>query len=56
MRDIGFGSYLELLIEVVVHAASIQDRDGAKLIFAKLWRAVKDALCKLWAEGGYAGP
>jgi len=43
------------LIEVVVHAASIQDRDGAKLVFAKLSQATKDALRKLWADGGYAG-
>lgn len=43
-----------LLIAVVVHAASIQDRDGAKLVFAK----IKDRLPRLqliWADGGYAG-
>jgi putative transposase len=43
------------LLEVVVHAASIQDRDGAKLVFAKLSQATKDSLRKLWADGGYAG-
>lgn len=43
------------LLEVVVHAASIQDRDGAKLVFAKLSQAAKDSLRKLWADGGYAG-
>ena len=43
------------LIEVVVHAAGIQDRDGAKLVFDKLSQATKDALQKLWADGGYAG-
>lgn len=43
------------LVEVVVHAANIQDRDGAKLVFAKLSQATKDSLCKLWADGGYAG-
>jgi len=43
------------LIEVVVHAAGIQDRDGAKLVFNKLSQATKDALRKLWADGGYAG-
>ena len=43
------------LIEVVVHAARIQDRAGAKLVFAKLSPATKDALRKLWADGGYAG-
>ena len=40
---------------MVVHAASIQDRDGAQLVFAKLSQATKDALRKLWADGGYAG-
>jgi putative transposase len=43
------------LIEVVVHAASIQNRDGAKLVFAKLSQATKDRLRKLRAECGYAG-
>ena len=32
------------LLEVVVHAASIQDRDGAKLVFSKLSQATKDSL------------
>lgn len=43
-----------LLLGVVVHSASIQDRDGAKLLFEK----VKDKLKSLklvWADGGYAG-
>jgi len=43
-----------LLLAVVVHAASIQDRDGAKLVLAKL----KDRFPRLkliWADGGYAG-
>jgi len=43
------------LLEVVVHAANIQDRDGAKLVFAKLSPATKASLHKLWADGGYAG-
>lgn len=43
------------LIEVVVHAADIQDRDGAKLVFEQLAQTTKDALRKLWADGGYAG-
>ena len=43
------------LIEVVVHAADIQDRDGAKLVFEQLSQTTKDALRKLWADGGYAG-
>ena len=45
---------LGLLLIVVVHVANIQDRDGAKLVFAKVksrfprWRLI-------WADGGYAG-
>ena len=38
---------------VVVHAANIQDRDGAKLAMRKL----ADRFCRLfliWADGGYA--
>jgi len=43
-----------LLLLVVVHQASVQDRDGAKLVLAK----VKDQFPRLklvWADGGYAG-
>ena len=43
-----------LVLAVVVHAADIQDRDGAKLVFGKL----KDGFERLqliWADGGYAG-
>jgi putative transposase len=37
-----------------VHAANLQDRDGAKLVLAKL--AGKFPRLKLiWADGGYAG-
>ena len=43
------------LLEVVVHAANIQDRDGAKLVFAKLADGTKVALQKIWADGGYRG-
>ena len=43
------------LLEVVVHAANIQDRDGAKLVLAKLSQTTKDHLRKLWADGAYAG-
>lgn len=34
------------LLEVVVHAADIQDRDGAKLVFDKLAQSTKQALEK----------
>jgi len=43
-----------LLLCVVVHAANIQDRDGAKLVFARA--KAKCANVRLvWADGGYAG-
>ncbi len=43
------------LIEVVVHAASIQDRDGAMLVLYKLPATTKAHIQKIWADGGYAG-
>jgi putative transposase len=47
---------LGLLLAVVVHPANIQDRDGAKRVFAKArllgsW----PRLGRVWADGGYAG-
>ncbi len=41
---------------VVVHSAKIQDRDGAKLVFARAklkgpWPRMR----RVWADGGYAG-
>ena len=42
------------MIAVVVHAANLQDRDGAKLLFNK----IKDQCPRLkliWADGAYAG-
>lgn len=43
------------LLIVVVHAADIQDRDGAKLALNKLSTATKAQLQKIWADGGYRG-
>lgn len=43
------------LVEVVVHAANIQDRDGAKLVFNKLSEDTKRHLARVWADGGYRG-
>ena len=43
-----------LLIAVVVHAANIQDRDGAKLLLEKL-KGQFSRLKLIWADGGYAG-
>jgi putative transposase len=45
---------LGLLLRVVVHPASLQDREGAKLVLTK----IKDLFPRLqliWADGGYAG-
>jgi putative transposase len=47
---------LGLLLAVVVHPANIQDRDGAKLVFAKAkllgsW----PRMGRVWADGGYVG-
>ncbi len=42
------------MLAVVVHAASIQDRDGAKLVLAKL-KGRFARLKLIWADGGYAG-
>ena len=43
-----------LIIAVVVHAANIQDRDGAKLVMAKITCGFP-RLQLIWADGGYAG-
>jgi putative transposase len=45
---------LGLLLAVVVHAANVQDRDGAKLVLSKLVGRFP-RLWLLWADGGYAG-
>jgi putative transposase len=51
---------LGLIIAIVVHAASLQDRDGARLVLAALAGMVKGRrlfprLKLIWADGGYAG-
>ena len=45
---------LGLLLAVVVTAASVQDRDGAKLLFRRLGGACKK-LRLIWVDGGYRG-
>ena len=45
---------LGLILAVVVHPADVQDRDGAKLVLAKL-RDRFSRLRLIWADGGYAG-
>ena len=45
---------LGLLLAVVVHAASVQDRDGARQVLGRINK--RFARLKLvWADGGYAG-
>ena len=43
-----------LVLSVVVHAADVQDRDGAKLVLMRLVGRFP-RLEKVWAEGAYAG-
>jgi putative transposase len=43
-----------LILMVVVHVASIQDRDGARLLLAKA-KGLFPRLQRIWADGGYAG-
>ncbi len=45
---------LGLLLFVVVHVASLQDRDGAKLVLEKCRERLPRRQL-LWADGGYAG-
>ena len=45
---------LGLILAVVVHAANVQDRDGAKLVLARLAGRFPH-LALIWADGGYAG-
>lgn len=43
-----------MLLMVVVHAADLQDRDGAKLVLDVV-RGKLPRLRLIWADGGYAG-
>lgn len=43
-----------LVLAIVVHEASIQDRDGAKLVLEDL-KGRYPRLSLIWADGGYAG-
>jgi putative transposase len=45
---------LGLLLVVVVTAASVQDRDGAKLLFSRL-KSTFPRLKHFWADGSYSG-
>ena len=44
-----------LLVGAIVHAADIQDRDGASLVLASV-RQTHPWLRHVFADGGYAGP
>lgn len=43
------------LLAVIVNAANVDDRVGAKAAFAELSAATVSALQKIWADGGYRG-
>jgi len=43
-----------LLLEVVVHSAGIQDRDGAKLVLKRAKSKLR-TVTKIFADGGYTG-
>lgn len=46
---------LGLVLAGVVHAANLQDRDGAKLVLERLKHKFS-RLRLIWADGAYAGP
>jgi transposase len=46
---------LGLILAIVVHSASIQDRDGVKLLITPEVIREYPELKKLWLDGGYAG-
>jgi len=43
-----------LILAIVVHSANVQDRDGVRLVLAKLGGRFP-RLKLIWADGGYAG-
>jgi len=43
------------LLQVVVHKADIQDRDGARLLLNNLSEDLWQRLERIWADGGYRG-
>lgn len=43
-----------MILEIVVHPADIQDRDGGKLVLEKL-AGLFPRLKLIWADGAYAG-
>ena len=47
---------LGLLLNVVVHAAGMQDRDGAALVLDRRTRALFPFILAIFADAGYRGP
>lgn len=43
-----------MILAIVIHEASLQDRDGAKLVLEKFMKGFT-RLKLIWADGGYAG-
>ena len=43
------------LLAVLVHAANITDRDGAKLLLKSMPTALWERLKRIWADAGYSG-
>jgi len=43
------------MLQAIVHAADIQDRDGGAMLLATLF-GLSPFLLKLYADGGYQGP
>jgi putative transposase len=46
---------LGVILAVIVHAADIQDRDGAKLVLGRLLEGGFPRLKLIWADGAYVG-
>jgi transposase len=47
---------LGLLLSVAVHAADVQDRDGAALVLNRCTRALFPFIERIFADAGYQGP
>ncbi len=43
------------LLKVIIHSASLQDRDGVRLLLEALPAMVRLRLVLIWADGGYRG-
>jgi hypothetical protein len=49
------GDVTGMVLAVVVHQASIQEKSGAKLLLARAAQKGFDRLALIWADGGYSG-